>query len=106
MQEEYDQMMKWALGPDYRQHNIKDSPKIWRLEHPDLLPLETLENNSALLNACYFVFQMNIFWIARTKKNYHVVIEEDIHLDEPEKCVVCIGWANLVNFFRRLWSYV
>ena len=109
MQQEYNEMMKWALGDDYGLQNVKNAPIAWIKQHPEYDPLKEIEDKPAGVNAYFFVFQMTTAWIAA--HNYKCVlncpskeenqIKESQNVKENMCDIIRCMWSDFMSCFKR-----
>jgi|ERR1044072_27917 hypothetical protein len=108
MYQEYNEMMKWALGDDYGGQNVKQAPLAWQKQHPDFPPLMLLEGKPAGANAYFFIYQMTIAWIAHDYQcvlncpsNEETPKEESQNVKETLRDILRVVWSDFLSCFKR-----
>jgi hypothetical protein len=80
--EDYERMMLWALGEDWKLQNLKDAAKIFSLVHPELRSLATISTSSPHLRIGFYVSQIKDHW-SEYIRNQNVVCEMAMYEEYP-----------------------
>jgi hypothetical protein len=96
MKDLYESMMLWALGDDWSSQDVKKAPGVWKLLHPELPELQTLEFKSAGVKACFYIFQMTNYWLSchKPRSSY-----EQNRL-QPKARTLCACFRDMFHSFR------
>lgn len=96
MEDSYEEMMRWALGDNYGNENMRLTPVIWKGRHPELPELKTMDNRPSGPNACYLVFQMTSYWL---ELNSPIKEKEDDQVKARACANPISGFTSLIKSF-------
>lgn len=87
--DDFEEMMAWALGPEWRMTNVKHAGDIWKMKHPERMPLEPYYG-SPLMIAANYIYQISLRWQYKKAQQSSKI---DISL-----------WSKIKTFFKELFK--
>lgn len=97
-QSDFENMMVWALGEEWKYQNVKEAPVIFHQFHPEFLTLESMKGKPMMHNVAFYIFQMHEAWI---KTHCQIMPKKCC---KAQKCEVKKNEDGICNVLKLLWD--